>query len=102
MCHIVPSVPTPREEPSSGLERCPSTVSLERASVQSRIIADIGTVRWLYGLFLAIDANFRLKRKAVSNDNVDPSLSRGWGYFVEEDAYKGFLHDSADSIQEVS
>ncbi|KAG2028869.1 hypothetical protein BDR03DRAFT_882493 [Suillus americanus] len=58
--------------------------------------------QWLYGLFLAIDANFRLKRKAVSNDNVDPSLSRGWGYFVEEDAYKGFLHDSADSIQEKS
>ncbi|KAG1726897.1 uncharacterized protein EDB91DRAFT_1330912 [Suillus paluster] len=57
--------------------------------------------QWLYGLFLAID-EFRLKRKAVSNDNVDPSLSRGWGYFVEEDAYKGFLHDSADSIQEKS
>ncbi|KAG1724932.1 uncharacterized protein EDB91DRAFT_1331171 [Suillus paluster] len=58
--------------------------------------------QWLYGLFLAIDVNLRLKRKAVSNDNVDPSLSRGWGYFVEEDAYKGFLHDSADSIQEKS
>ncbi|KAG1726701.1 uncharacterized protein EDB91DRAFT_1330919 [Suillus paluster] len=58
--------------------------------------------QWLCGLFLAIDANFWLKRKAVSNDNVDPSLSRGWGYFVEEDAYKGFLHDSADSIQEKS
>ncbi|KAG1733186.1 uncharacterized protein EDB91DRAFT_1330100 [Suillus paluster] len=58
--------------------------------------------QWLYGLFLAIDANFRLKRKAVSNDNVDPNLSCGWGYFMEEDAYKGFLHDSADSIQEKS
>ncbi|KAG1779216.1 hypothetical protein EV702DRAFT_1216574 [Suillus placidus] len=58
--------------------------------------------QWLYGLFLAIDANFRLKRKAVSNDDVDPSLSEGWGYFVEEDAYKGFLHSSADSIQEKS
>ncbi|KAG0693981.1 hypothetical protein DFH29DRAFT_985384 [Suillus ampliporus] len=58
--------------------------------------------QWLYGLFLAIDANFRLKRKAVSNDNVDPSLSCGWGYFMEEEAYKHFLCSSADSIQEKS
>ncbi|KAG1867715.1 hypothetical protein F4604DRAFT_1881617 [Suillus subluteus] len=58
--------------------------------------------QWLYGLFLAIDANFWLKRKAVSNDSVDPSLSCGWGYFVEEEAYKGFLHSNVDSIQEKS
>ncbi|KAG0698889.1 hypothetical protein DFH29DRAFT_1016887 [Suillus ampliporus] len=57
---------------------------------------------WLYALFLAIDANFQLKRKAVSNDNVDPSLSRGWGYFMEEEAYKSFLHSSADCVQEKS
>ncbi|KAG1885253.1 hypothetical protein F4604DRAFT_1878622 [Suillus subluteus] len=53
--------------------------------------------QWLYGLFLAIDANFRLKRKAVSSDSVDPSLSCGWGYFVEDKAYKDFLHSGADS-----
>ncbi|KAG1794813.1 uncharacterized protein HD556DRAFT_1474044, partial [Suillus plorans] len=58
--------------------------------------------QWLYGLFLAIDANFRLKRKAVSSDSVDPSLSRGWGYFVKDKAYKDFLHSSADSVQEKS
>ncbi|KAG1851077.1 hypothetical protein DFJ58DRAFT_716740 [Suillus subalutaceus] len=55
------------------------------------------TVRWLYGLFLTIDVNFRLKRKAVSSDSVDPSLSCGWGYFVEDKAYKDFLHSGADS-----
>ncbi|KAG1886404.1 uncharacterized protein F5891DRAFT_1132498 [Suillus fuscotomentosus] len=58
--------------------------------------------QWLYGLFLAIDANFRLKRKAISNDGVDPSLSHGWGYFVEDKAYKDFLHSGADSVQEKS
>ncbi|KAG1740437.1 uncharacterized protein EDB91DRAFT_1237277 [Suillus paluster] len=58
--------------------------------------------QWLYALFLTIDANFRLKRKALSNDNVDPSLSRGWGYFVEEEAYKYFLHNSAGCVQEKS
>ncbi|KAG1785020.1 uncharacterized protein HD556DRAFT_1435293 [Suillus plorans] len=58
--------------------------------------------RWLYGLFLAIDANFRLKRKAVSNDSVDPSLSSGWAYFVEDEAYKGFLDSNSDNTQEKS
>ncbi|KAG1720010.1 hypothetical protein EDB19DRAFT_1898572 [Suillus lakei] len=58
--------------------------------------------QWLYGLFLTINANFQLKCKAVSNDNVDPSLSRGWGYFVEEEAYKCFLCSSVDTIQEKS
>jgi hypothetical protein len=77
-------------------------VSMKRASVQSGINANVGTIRWLYGLFLTINANFHLKQKVVLNDNVDPSLSRGWGYFVEEEGYKGFLHSSVDIIQEVS
>ncbi|KAG2114604.1 uncharacterized protein F5147DRAFT_743818 [Suillus discolor] len=46
---------------------------------------------WKYALFIAIDANFRLKRKAVSSDNVDPSLNSGWAYFIEEAAYKAYL-----------
>jgi hypothetical protein len=67
----------------------------------SGIVADIDTISWLYGLFLAIDANFRLKRKAVSNDSVDPSLSSGWAYFVDDEAYKGFLDSNSDNAQEV-
>lgn len=47
--------------------------------------------RWLYALFLAIDANFRLKRKLVSNDAADPSLNRGTASFVEESAFKEYL-----------
>lgn len=56
---------------------------------------------WMYGLFLAIDANFRLKRKKVSNDASDPSLSKGWAYFVEEGAYKDHLRKRDDVLQEV-
>ncbi|KAG0693373.1 hypothetical protein DFH29DRAFT_985500 [Suillus ampliporus] len=48
------------------------------------------------------DAPQHLKHKAVSSDSVDPSLSRGWGYFVEDKAYKDFLHSGADSVQEKS
>ncbi|EIW53788.1 uncharacterized protein TRAVEDRAFT_134057, partial [Trametes versicolor FP-101664 SS1] len=46
---------------------------------------------WLYRLHLAIDANFRLKRKKVSNDAVDPSLNKGCAYVVEETAYKDHI-----------
>ncbi|KAH0825633.1 hypothetical protein J3R83DRAFT_13480 [Lanmaoa asiatica] len=57
--------------------------------------------QWLYALFVAIDANFHLKRSAVSKDGVDPSLSRGWGYFVEELSYKLYLREHANFRQEV-
>ena len=33
-------------------------------------------------LFVALDANFRLRCRAVSSNEKDPSLSEGWGYFV--------------------
>ncbi|KAF8066636.1 hypothetical protein FPV67DRAFT_1417508 [Lyophyllum atratum] len=47
--------------------------------------------RFLYRLFLAIDANFRLKRKKVSSYEADPGLSKGWAYFLPEVEYKSFL-----------
>jgi hypothetical protein len=40
---------------------------------------------------LAIDANFRLKRKNVSSDKADPDLNQGCAYFVEEKEYKEYL-----------
>lgn len=36
--------------------------------------------RWLYSLFIAIDANFRLKLK--SRNIKDPELGSGLAYFV--------------------
>lgn len=46
---------------------------------------------WLHRLYLAIDANFRLKRKKVFSDAVDPDLNKGCAYVVEETAYKKHL-----------
>ena len=42
-------------------------------------------------MFIAIDANFRLKRRAVSNETQDPALGSGWGYFVEDSNYRVHL-----------
>jgi hypothetical protein len=59
-------------------------------------------VRWLYTLFLALDANFRMTRKNVSSELKDPALSRGFSYFVEETAFKEHLNAHSDEKQEVS
>jgi hypothetical protein len=58
--------------------------------------------RFIYALFLAIDANFRLARRNVSSDTVDPGLNHGYAFFVEEKAYKGFISSQARAVQEVS
>ncbi|KAH7918587.1 hypothetical protein BV22DRAFT_1051635 [Leucogyrophana mollusca] len=58
--------------------------------------------RWIYGLFVTIKANFRLKRKVVSKDLVDTGLSRGWTYFVDEVPYKLHLRDRINELQEGS
>ncbi|KAF8888032.1 hypothetical protein BD779DRAFT_1611372 [Infundibulicybe gibba] len=50
---------------------------------------------YLHSRFLAIDANFRLRRKDVSSDAADPSLSKGLSYFVEELEYKKYLTSSS-------
>ncbi|KAF7353185.1 CxC2 domain-containing protein [Mycena sanguinolenta] len=47
--------------------------------------------RFLYMLFLAIDACFRLKRKKISSWAADPSLQDGWAYFVRSGPYLEFV-----------
>ncbi|KAG1885233.1 hypothetical protein F4604DRAFT_1918904 [Suillus subluteus] len=59
-------------------------------------------IRFLYALFLAIDTNFRLARRNVSSDIVDPGLNRGYAFFVEEQAYKGFIGSHERVVQELS
>lgn len=58
--------------------------------------------RWLYRLFVGIDANFRAKRKNVSSYDNDPALNNGIAYFVEDTHYKNFLKQFGDQIQEES
>ncbi|KAG6825919.1 hypothetical protein H0H92_001861 [Tricholoma furcatifolium] len=53
----------------------------------------------LYALFLGIDANFRLKRKYVSDDARDPDLGDGFAYFVREKPYKEHLEQFSDYVE---
>ncbi|KAJ7707095.1 hypothetical protein B0H16DRAFT_1746660 [Mycena metata] len=47
--------------------------------------------RFLYFLFIALDACFRLKRRMVSSELCDPGLGTGWAYFVEQEPYRAYL-----------
>ena len=56
--------------------------------------------RFLYCLFLAIDANFRLKRRMVSSEHADPSLINRGAYFVCEEPFKAFLDEFDKKIEQ--
>jgi len=46
-------------------------------------------IRFLYILYISVDANFKLKGKERGLKDVE--LMPGWGPFVEESAYQNFL-----------
>ena len=52
--------------------------------------------RWLYGLILQEDANFKQKSRLRSSDNRDPALGPGWATFVAGDAYFDHLSKYID------
>ncbi|KAJ7243627.1 hypothetical protein B0H12DRAFT_1022985, partial [Mycena haematopus] len=58
--------------------------------------------RFLYALFVGIDANFRLKRKDVSSEEKDPGLGDGWAFFCGVDAYMQHVKRNWDTKQERS
>ncbi|KAJ6534401.1 hypothetical protein B0H19DRAFT_1080876 [Mycena capillaripes] len=57
--------------------------------------------KFLHALFLALDANFRLKRKDVSLEEKDPGLGNGWAFLCEVKTYMEHrshcvAHDAVD------
>lgn len=57
------------------------------------------TCRYIYNLFIAIDACFRLKRRLVSSEKKDPGLGTGLAFFVEDTAYRKFLLTATDQTE---
>ena len=50
--------------------------------------------RFLYILYISVDANFKLKGKDRGLDDVE--LMLGWGPFVEQSAYQTFISNYVD------
>ncbi|KAJ7667385.1 hypothetical protein B0H14DRAFT_3102517 [Mycena olivaceomarginata] len=60
-----------------------------------------GEQRFLYILYITIDACFRLKRRLVSSEKKDPGLGTGWAYFTEDGPFREYLLTVTDQ-KEVS
>ena len=54
--------------------------------------------RWLYRLFLGLDANFCLKRLNVSKNTDDPGLNQGCAYFINDTSFRKYLQEYDDKI----
>jgi hypothetical protein len=54
--------------------------------------------RWLNMLFLAINANFRLKQLNVSDNLRDPRLNHGYAYLIDEEKFKDYLAKYEDQV----
>ncbi|KAJ7665761.1 hypothetical protein B0H17DRAFT_1336399 [Mycena rosella] len=46
--------------------------------------------QFIYCLFLAMDANFRLSNRNVSSELADPIIGDGWGYFCKHEGQDGY------------
>ncbi|KAJ7475547.1 hypothetical protein B0H11DRAFT_2158492 [Mycena galericulata] len=56
--------------------------------------------RFIYFLFLAQDANFRLSNRAVSSEAADPILGDGLGYFCKREGQDGYKAHIAKNVNE--
>ncbi|KAK7050132.1 CxC2 domain-containing protein [Favolaschia claudopus] len=56
--------------------------------------------KFLYFIFLAVDANFRLSNRQVSSEALDPVLGDGWGYFCQRYGSDGYNEHVAKHANE--
>jgi hypothetical protein len=72
-----------------------------RALISINVDSQQIQIRYLYGIYLAIDANFRLKRKDVSTEERDPGLGNGLAFFGDVKAYMEHVRRNWDQKQDV-
>lgn len=87
------SLSSTANQPSQKLGKCTprNRVSFLTLFLSRCCFTDGPPNRWLFRLFLGQDANFRLKRLAVSSSTRDPGLNHGYAYFVEDTAFRQFI-----------
>lgn len=84
----MPSLSSPRAELT--LQLGTSAESPEVGVLIPSLKLCLNVCRWLYTVYLAIDANFRLRMKDRGVEN-DEELGPGWAYLVESKAYAAEL-----------
>ena len=88
-----PACPHPGRNLPPGWENKPSDKAYTLLSFLCSAFNNI-RYRWLYSLFVAIDANFKLKLK--SRSIKDPELGSGLAYFMNAEKFKAHLKANVD------
>lgn len=101
MCCPLSSMPTAREKHGRKLATA-SGASMVCFLIVLRLMSNMVPCSFLDTLFVAIDANFRLKRKNVSSHESDPGLSKGLSYFVEDTRYREHIKNYISEAELVS
>ncbi|KAL1743885.1 hypothetical protein HDZ31DRAFT_39981, partial [Schizophyllum fasciatum] len=55
--------------------------------------------RYLYVLFIALDACFRLKRRNISSRERDPSLADGGSYMIESGPFEAYIKNADEQTE---
>ncbi|KAJ7269976.1 hypothetical protein B0H12DRAFT_999151, partial [Mycena haematopus] len=97
---LCPACPQPGKNPPE-LAGCSRREAVSAREEWITTFADY-ILRFLYALFLAMDANFRMRRKKVSSEEADPSLGDGWSFFVKLAPYYEYLATNWTTKQERS
>ena len=86
---VCPSCPHPGINLLEGWEDAPIAMQY----VVQNLSCDCYTylLRFLYMMFVAIDANFHLKNQLVSNYSQDPGLGIGWAYMLPRAEYESYV-----------
>jgi hypothetical protein len=71
--------------------RRPLLTKRELIMPENRYLTKPCHFRWLYRLFLNLDANFRLQNRVHALGNQDPPLAPGLAYMVDPVPYKEHL-----------
>ena len=86
---VCPSCPHPGINLPEGWEDAP--IAMQYVLLKPSYIVCTYLLRFLYMMFVAIDANFRLKNQLVSNYSQDPGLGIGWGYMLPRNEYESYV-----------
>ncbi|KAK7024290.1 hypothetical protein VNI00_016414 [Paramarasmius palmivorus] len=57
---------------------------------------------YIYRKFISVDACFRLKRRLISSEKLDPGLATGLAYFVPQDEYHRFQKSTGEQKEDES
>lgn len=92
-----PACPHPGRNLPEGWENAPPEIRSGCIVLVWEYLMLTRTERWLYTLFIAVDANFRMALKDKSLSDLE--LAPGWAYLVEEQKFQDHLKTYKDQTE---